>query len=361
MHDTGLKPSTTDLFKAQVLGRIHADLRDNCQTIWEQLEAALGQSHFEALLRHIAILEIRAVPKEQVYAILQSRFDLDEATAAQSFVQRRLRGIGSHFVTMRDVRALSGRLPGPVLRRLQYLDWIRNHDTWSWPALHWLEKRGAGDPRTGEFMRKLEALAWVNTIRAEDPSRRDARYIKLLGEIDNDKELGPGGALEITRSELQRVRDVLSAPNFTNRRYRLFLLLRINASLDGDDEVRFVADATLEHILPGRPATGSRWLADFTPAQAAKYRNMLGNLTLLTEVEQNRVKNHEFSVKRPILAESVFSLSRRLQERQTWLPKDIEQATTNMIDILLRSWGWLEPDLALQIRTNPVRSPISQS
>ena len=339
MHDTGLKPSTTDLFKAQVLGCIDADAREECQAIWEQLEAGLGQGHFEALLRHIAIIEARAIPKEQITTTLQSRFDLDKANAAQSFVQRRLRGTGAHFVMMRDVRAQTERLPGPVLRRLQYLDWIRNHDTWTWPALHWLDQRGAGDPQTGEFMQKLEALAWINTIRAEDPSRRDARYIRLLDEIDNGRALEPGGALAISRAELQRVREVLSAPNYTNRRYRLFLLLRINASLDGDREVRNLDDATMEHILPSRPAAGSRWNTDFTPAQAAKFRNKLGNLTLLTEVEQNRVKNHDFAVKRPILAESGFSLSRRLHGQQSWLPKDIDQATADMIGILLRSWG----------------------
>ena len=40
-----------------------------------------------------------------------------------------------------------------------------------------------------------------------------------------------------------------------------------------------------------------------------------------------------------MLETSVFSLSRRLKDQATWRPKDIEQATADMIDILMRSWG----------------------
>ena len=188
-------------------------------------------------------------------------------------------------------------------------------------------------------MQKVEALAWVNTILAEDPARRDHRYIKLLDQIDGGQALVSGSALEISRAERQRVRSILAAPNFSKRRYRLFLLLRINAALDGDTAVHLVADATIEHIFPARPAVGSRWLSDFDNAQAAQFRNMLGNLTLLTEVEQNRARNHDFDAKHPVLEASVFSLSRRLKDQTAWRPKDVERATVDMVELLMQSWG----------------------
>lgn len=339
MHDTGLKPSTVDLFKAQVLGRIHPDARDDCQTVWERLESTLGQSGLNDLLRHIAMIELRDVPKEQVHTVLQTRFDLDEASAAQFFVQRRLRGAGAHFVAIRDA---ANQPPGGaslISRHLQHLSWVRSHDTWALAALHWLERRGLDDPLTARFLQKLEALAWVNVVSAEDPARRDARYIRLLGEIEDGTALDGAGALEIAKAERRRVREVLASPNFTNRRYRLFLLLRINAALDGDMGKRSLAEATLEHIFPVRPPAKSRWHTDFKSKDASRYRNMLGNLTLLTEAEQNLAKNHDFAAKRGVFAESEFSLSRRLAEYQAWRPQDIERATSEMTDILMRSWG----------------------
>ncbi len=344
MHDTGLKPSAVDLFKAQVLGRIRSDARDECQTIWERLEAGLGQSGLADLLRHIAVIELRAVPKQQVHTVLETRFELDEASAAQSFVQRRLRAAGAHFLAIRDAANHQATVTTPGGRHLRYLSWVRNHDTWAMAAMHWLERRGIDDPETELFLQKLEALAWVNVIRGEDPARREARYIRLLKEIDagtalQGTALQGNGALAISQAERRRVREVLAAPHFTNRRYRLFLLLRINAALDGDVRNGSLAEATLEHIFPVRPAAKSQWHADFTPKQAARYRNMLGNLTLLTETEQNQAKNHDFAVKRPTLAASEFALSRRLGDHQAWRPQDIERATSEMTDILMRSWG----------------------
>ncbi len=340
MHDTGLKPSGVDMFKAQVLGRVNADARDACQTIWEQLEARLGHSGFEALLRHIAVLELRSEPKDTVHNVLQARFDLDEAAGAQSFVQRTLRTIGGHFASIRDAApSRPASLPPRISRRIQYLEWVRNHNTWALPLVHWLHQRGADDPETAEFVRRLEALAWCSMIRTEEPAKRDARYMTLLEEIDNGRALQAGGALTISRGELEKVRETLAQPNFTKRRYRLFLLMRINAAIEGDEAVQITTEATMEHIFPSRPATSSRWHTDFPEAIAARYRNMLGNLTLLTEVEQNEVRNHDFGLKRPVLAGSRFVLSRRLAKRTAWGPKEVDQSTQEMIDLVTRSWG----------------------
>ena len=176
-------------------------------------------------------------------------------------------------------------------------------------------------------------------IRTEEPAKRDTRYIALLDEIDGGRALQAGGALSISRGELQKVRETLAQPHITKRRYRLFLLMRINAAIEGDDTQRTTTDATMEHIFPSRPQANSRWQSDFPEAIAARYRNMLGNLTLLTEAEQNEARNHDFALKRPVLAGSRFELSRRLGDRGAWMPKDVDRATQEMIDILVRSWG----------------------
>ncbi len=339
MHDTGLKPSPVDLFKAQVLGRVNVDARDECQTVWEQLEARLGQSNFDTMLRHVLVLEMRTQPKDTVHNALQSRFDLDEASGAQSFVQRPLRTIGGHFANLREASLRPGTLPAQVTRRIQFLEWVRNHDTWALPVLHWLDRRGADDPETAAFMRRLEALAWCSMIRTEEPAKRDQRYVAMLEAIDNGSILRADGGLAVSRSEQQIVRSVLSQANYAKRRYRLFLLMRINAAIEGDDVVEITSDATIEHVFPSKPAAGSRWDADFPETIASRYRSMLGNLTLLTETEQNKARNHDFDLKRRVLAGSRFALSRRLAGHPAWGPKQIDQATAEMIDILMRSWG----------------------
>ena len=340
MHDTGLKPSSVDLFKAQVLGRVNIDARDECQTIWEQLAARLGQSNFDTLLRHILVLEMRTQPKETVQYALQTHFDLDEANGARSFVQRPLRTIGGHFAGMLEASLRHGTLPAAITRRVQYLEWVRNHDTWALPVLHWLDRRGADDPETVPFMRRIEALAWCSMIRTEEPAKRDQRYIAILEEIDKGSIFLADSALVVSRREQQAVRAVLTQANYARRRYRLFLLMRINAALQGDEVVEITTEATMEHIFPSKPAAGSRWLTDFPETIADRYRGMLGNLTLLTETEQNKARNYDFRVKREVLTGSRFALSRRLGDQTAWGPKQIDQATRDMIDIVMRSWGF---------------------
>lgn len=340
MHDTGLKPTTIDLFKAQVLGRVLPHAREACQTIWEQLEAQLGQSGLDALFRHIAVLETGRMPTRPVLAVLQDRFDLDEAEGARSFVTRRLNTVGGHFTTLLDAPARAGVLPPAVSRRLQYLGWVRQHNSWAVPALHWLARSGGNDQQTPAFFRRLEALAWVQMIRAEDAPRRDQRYISLVEQISAGQAFAAGGGLDISAQERRDVRRILSASNFWRKRYKPFLLLRINAAIEGDDQVRLAPEATIEHVYPQNPDHSSQWTTDFRgAAEASRFRNLLGNLTLLTVDEQNEARNHDFVVKRPVLAASTFALSRRLGSCSTWRPDDVGRSTDEMIELLLQSWG----------------------
>ena len=340
LHDTGLKPTTVDLFKAQVLSQIASDHREACRTIWERLEASLGQGRFDTLLGHIVLLRTRAPLRRSVHEALRDHFELDEATAARDFVERHLAPIGDHFVALCLAPLGAGTLSDPVRRRLQYLGWVRNHDTWTVPVLRWLEHMGAGHVDTARFMQAIEALAWVQLITTPDQLLRTNRYLKISAEIDEGRALEAGASLAVTPAEQAEVRRILSAPNYTNRPYRFFLLLRANAALDGDDALHlYPEDPTVEHIFPRRPGPRSRWLTDFRGEDARRFRSAFGNLTLLTRNEQNEARNLDFDVKRPILARSAFALSRRLSGRGTWRPEEIGRSTDEMIDILMRSWG----------------------
>lgn len=341
MHDTGIRPTTLDLFKAQVLSQMHADHRDGCQDIWERLEASLGQDRFDALLGHILLIETRAMSRRPVHEALKARFELDEATAARDFVERHLARIGGHFVDLCDADLRESDIPVPVRRRLQYMGWVRNHDTWAAPVLHWLDRMGPEHAGTGEFMRRIEALAWAQMITAVDHAQRTARYLEVLADIDAGRALEGGSAIVVTAAERDRVRAVLSAPNYTNKPYKLFLLVRANAALDGDDALHRFPDPTIEHIFPKRPSPTGPWSRIFRgQAEAKRFRSAFGNLTLITKAEQNQAKNLGFDAKRPVLAGSAFALSRRLGGRQGWGPEEVGRSTDELVDILMASWGW---------------------
>jgi hypothetical protein len=315
-------------------------MREAARVVWDRLEGQLGRERLETLFLHMAALETRTIPAERADLALAHAFDLGKANAAAGFVIDRLRTIGGVHVRMLNAGLDPGASPGPALRRLQHLGWIIRHDTWRLPALHWLQRHPLEAPETLAFLRKLEALAWVQMIKAEDVQRRDRRYLALLGEIDRGRALEPGGALAIAPDERAAVSEILKGANFFRRPYKLFLLLRLNAIYEGEDRVVVVPEATVEHVFPQSPGGRSRWHGDFgTGSEAARLRHALGNLTLLTEAEQNQAKNLEFAAKREVYRASRFALSQRLGELAAWRPGDVDRRTDALVADLFAALG----------------------
>jgi hypothetical protein len=340
MHETGVKPQTADLLKSRVLGRCTGEIREQAQTIWEGLEARLGRDRMEGLFLNVAAIKARALATEHPDVALGQVFDFDSPEEARRFVLEHLRPIGTRHVEMLNAGLDPNAKPGPVFRRLQYLSWVIRHDTWRLPALHWLVQAGYEHPQTLEFLRRLEALAWVQMIRAEEAVRRDRRYLFVLDEIDRGRALEPGGALTVLPHERELARGILIGPNMARRPYKLFLLLRLNSIYEGGGAVTVTPEATMEHIFPQRPGAGSGWVQHYGHlADDAGLKHMLGNLTLLTEREQNRAANRDFELKRPIYAESAFALSRRLATRTGWRPDDIRARTDELVQDFLFDLG----------------------
>jgi hypothetical protein len=311
-HDTGAKPQTADLLKRRVLGCCIGETREKTQTIWDNLEASLGRDRMGGLLHSIAATKTQALTTADRDTRLSQLFSDLEPTAEL----------------------------GPVFRRLQYLSWVVRHETWRLPALHWLTQAGYESPDTLPFLKRLEALAWTLMIKAEEPHHRDRRYLAILDEIDRGTVLMPGRKLEVSAAERAAVRAILTGPNLARRPYKLFLLLRLDAIYDGDAAVTITPEATMEHIFPQRPAAASRWAEAYrqTP-DAAALRHMLGNLTLLTEAEQNLAGNRDFHIKRAVFAGSAFTLTRRIATATEWRAEEIRARTEALADDFLEALG----------------------
>lgn len=339
MHDTGLKPSSVDLFKAEVLGAINPEERDTARVTWEALEASLGRVNIDLLLTQITILAERKLPKEPVEGRLNAIFNLDQSDQALKFVETRFSPVGTHLIAVLAAKLASNDRPNAVERYLRFLSWVRNHDTWLSPALHWLDRYGPGDRHTLEFMKRLEALAWTQMIIAGDPAARDKRYMDLLGDISEGIALTPASCLMVSDKERLDVRRILSGPNFTKRRYKQFLLLRIDAEIGHGAEALAPPLGTIEHIYPGRPHDSSQWKIDFKGPKASILRQTIGNLTLLTTDEQNTVKNLDFVHKREVYGKSRFALTRSLATLPAWTPADVTARTDRLIETAMGGWG----------------------
>ena len=294
----------------------------------------------ETLFLHIAAIETRRMSSETPDIALGRAFDFSTPEDAGRFVIERLRPLGQRQVEMLNAGFNAHATPGPVFRRLQYLGWVIRHDTWRLPALHWLSQRPHEDAQTLTFLSRLETLAWVQMIKAEEIAKRDRRYLGLLDEIDRGRALEPGGALEIMPDERKAVHGVLAGPNVFKRPYKLFLLLRLNAMYEGDQGVIVAPEATVEHIVPQKPHPKSQWAMDYGRSpDMGRLLHSLGNLTLLTEAEQNEAANGEFEFKQGVYRRSGLALTRRVAERARWQPEDVAARTDELVADFFRALG----------------------
>jgi hypothetical protein len=339
MHDTGIRPTPEDLFKARLLGVVEESERESAQDVWESVEARLKREQLSVLLGQLSIIAERKRVENPIET-LDKRYDLHTPKGARTFIDTRLQPVGRHLFEVIGGQLGAGSLPAEAQCRLQYLSLIRSHDNWLTPVLHWLDTQGGGDdPRTLEFIRRIEALAWMLTINGLEPQPREERYLALIGDISAGKALSPGSRLHISGAERTLMRQTLASPTFIRRRYKQFLLLRANGALEGDQRALALPDATVEHILPVRPRTNSQWLRDFSADDIASLRQSLGNLALLTKDEQGRADNKDFWLKRAVYANATFALTRRIADQTSWRPVDVRRQTQSVIDLLMKSWG----------------------
>jgi hypothetical protein len=179
-------------------------------------------------------------------------------------------------------------------------------------------------------------------IVGSDGDERDRRYLRIISEIDNDRVFTAGAALAVSKAEVRQMRAMMRGTKLVRRRLKTSLMLRINAALEGDDAPVATPEGTIEHILPQSPAKTSAWYDAIPASEQVRVRHGLGNLTVLLDSENALADNRDYDVKRPILAASPFLISRRASERPEWTPAVIDARTSELIEVLFRSFGVAE-------------------
>jgi|TARA_R110002126_G_C10490653_1_gene504168 hypothetical protein len=217
-----------------------------------------------------------------------------------------------------------------------------------------LAAQGLRTPAFSELIECLDRFAFRYSVIAEAPigeyDRLVAPYIERLRRNPADLDIR---ALRAGLSELceefagaDTFRRMLSALRYGSGdnakiRYMLAMIEWTNTwyvtnNAQGQaritDDIRGIdlSKATLEHIL-ARRANGVT--ADMVPML-----NSIGNLTLLSETDNNDLGNADFELKAPTFSRSSFAINRALTTngKITWTAADITQRETDFIDRCVR-------------------------
>lgn len=93
---------------------------------------------------------------------------------------------------------------------------------------------------------------------------------------------------------------------------------------------------TLEHVLPRNPT--QRWLTEFGPDPVDDSIEMLGNMTLLSAVENREIGNDSFEDKKVLFANSPWQITRKICEADTWTRSAIEERQSWLADLAAERW-----------------------
>lgn len=195
------------------------------------------------------------------------------------------------------------------LWRLQLVRW----DTWRPLALLWFAdyRRAIQNPSPAS-RRKIDAATrrfaalhsrcMAMTLAGFSTADRERIFARAIQQASRGQNpLASTGALAFTDIQITRIGETLRTP-LTDKDVRL-TLVRWLESVHYDTIIPLhVREATVEHILPRRPAPGSDWIAAF-PDPEARYMacNAFGNLAALDKARNEGLRNADFAAKRGVL------------------------------------------------------------
>lgn len=100
----------------------------------------------------------------------------------------------------------------------------------------------------------------------------------------------------------------------------------------------------MEHVLPQKPAAGSKWERLFSPEQREHWLHRLGNLVLLHGKANSRASNKDFAEKkgayRPLVSFDTHGLplSDKTVRCEQWDVAAVERAHSDAMRLALLAW-----------------------
>lgn len=227
--------------------------------------------------------------------------------------------------------------------RLRFFKWFE----WKPVALAWcheyLQRRGAKAGGAGTKAEKtfrlrfaaLHRICMVMMLARFSANDRARVFGRALSQSRNPFSTSASrpGALTFRPQQVARVLESLGTPIYDDE--TRLSLLRWLESMSGPDVPGGTAAATVEHVLPQRPAPDSQWLQDF-PREEERFSacHSIGNLALMDYAENMKITNLDFHFKLPIIKEQAkkYKTLAGIADKKSWTAAEIRERASQMIE-----------------------------
>jgi hypothetical protein len=339
LNATGRPLARNDILKASLLGAVPAPALDRATATWDAAQAKLG-ADFEGLFSHI-----RSIHRRTSAPIISGIQEIAaEQGGAEAFVTRLLGPAAAAFDDIRHARHAGAPHSAAIAASLRHLGWLRGGD-WVPPALLWWLERGNEPAELAWFLGELDRLAYALRILGMGTKRRGTRIANLLQAVRNGDDLrAPASPLRLTRDEQSTFRHNLRDLHARSAPMAKLVLLRLNEEMAGGPQNLPVEDLTVEHLLPRKPSTTSRWREWYPdPVERGQCTESLGNLVLMTRAQNDKAGNQDFARKQEVLLKGggiqlSLPINDYVHGQAEWRAGQVWEREADLLRLLARMW-----------------------
>ena len=333
---TGLAFHSSERSKVALITVMRRDLQHDAGNLWDIWQARLGANGMAQLLRHIRALRHNRRSSKPIEQDLIELYELRDADL--TFMTDVLIPQAERYSALMNKAIGGGETKAQLAQSIDYLQWL-GRELWVPPALRWIEMRGSNDPDVAHFFALLERLAWLLRIASRDPVEQERRFLRIAAKIDEGMAVVDIEELRVDQKLYQVAVESLTSRTFYDKSYSRLVLRRLSVLLGSDCGAIDGDNATVEHVLPRRPAPSSTWYESFRNKKSIDvHAHRLGNLAVLTFTENQHAGSNSFAYKKPILQNSRFVLAQRAAQYDDWTPGVIVERTNWLASTLFAAW-----------------------
>lgn len=357
LNERGRVLQRNDILKAELLKSIPQERRTAAIEKWESAARLLG-ARFETFFSHVFAIYGRGDTK----IIAGVRRTIREMGGAEAFLGEIVEPLAKAYDTVLRAGDVNLNLDPELRRYLVYLGRLADGD-WA-PAAILAVHQYAEDPdRARLLLREIDRFAHLLRMLCLGTGKRVRRFAGVLQLVRSRGAVVPGeGPFALSRDEVRNIGYHLRSMYRRDAQACKQLLLRLNEELSRSTTVLDPKDYSVEHVLPQRPGAASewrRWFADAEERDACT--ESLGNLVAVSQRQNDRARNQEFSRKREIYRGAVddppvLAITRDAVEANVWRAGEIRAREAKLLGLIRDIWG---VDVAGMQGTQSARSDVA--
>lgn len=348
MNSRGLDLLPIDIFKADIIGEISADLQNAYTQKWEDMENELTRQGFNELFVHIRMIYAKEKLREELVTNFKKTV-ISRIQKSEDFIDNVLFPYCRAYNTIRKCNYSSTSDTAKQIN--DTLRWLNKGFNYDWiPAtLKFMLNKGNDSSYLLWFLKKMERLAACLMATGQDVNKRINRYCQILNEMeerDGHCLSSPLLSIELTDEEKSAFIKVLGSDIYhMTSRYRNFIIQRLD-SFVSDGAVTYDEKVfTIEHVLPQTVNPTTQW-AQLWPDEEkrAYWLHKIANLVPLTGRINAAAQNYDFDEKKEKYFKNQktgttsYKLTTQVVSIPEWTESVVSERQEYLVNVFKEKW-----------------------